>query len=138
MKKLLFTILLTIITVAFASDSSVWKESWALDAETIEEGILPLGLPIVDANGNLYIMDRSLGSLHKFTPDGKHQMIGKKGQAPHELGFAASFTILKDDTVVISDAGGQSLKYFNQEGKFLKVESQLAGGFPQAIFACEK
>ena len=67
------------------------KEGWALDLETFEEGVLPLGFPQVDRHGNLYIMDKSLGALHRFTAKGDHFIIGKKGQGPNELGYAIRF-----------------------------------------------
>ena len=80
-----------------------------------------------DAEGNLYVFDASdaMGSdLRVLVFDaagGFTREFGSSGQGPGEFNRPAGFAVLRDGTVVVSDAGHGAYQVFDRSGVFQRM-----------------
>ncbi|MDE2806047.1 MAG: 6-bladed beta-propeller [Gemmatimonadota bacterium] len=80
-----------------------------------------------DAEGNLYVFDASdaMGSdLRVLVFDaagGFTREFGSSGQGPGEFNRPAGFAVLRDGTVVVSDAGHGAYQMFDRSGVFQRM-----------------
>jgi len=80
-----------------------------------------------DAEGNLYVFDASdaMGSdLRVLVFDaagGFTREFGSSGQGPGEFNRPAGFAVLRDGTVVVSDAGHGAYQIFDRSGVFQRM-----------------
>jgi DNA-binding beta-propeller fold protein YncE len=74
-----------------------------------------------DSVGNIYISDRELNNIQKFTHDGKYLMQwGKKGSGDGEFGTPYSINIDPSDNVYEVDRDNNRIQKFSSNGTFLK------------------
>eukprot|EP00002_Diphylleia_rotans_P031533 TRINITY_DN6552_c0_g1_i1.p1 TRINITY_DN6552_c0_g1~~TRINITY_DN6552_c0_g1_i1.p1 ORF type:complete len:358 (+),score=44.28 TRINITY_DN6552_c0_g1_i1:690-1763(+) len=74
-----------------------------------------------DRDDNLYIADRDRLRVQKYTFDGKFiSFIGDKGGVGNTVGNVCGVCISDQDELVTHKEGGNELKYFSLDGKFLR------------------
>lgn len=75
-----------------------------------------------DSEGNVYVSDRDLNNIQKFTSDGKFlYKWGQKGGREGEFRTPYGLTIDKNDDIYIVDRDNSRIQKFDKTGKFLQM-----------------
>ncbi|MCJ7580071.1 MAG: 6-bladed beta-propeller [Candidatus Aminicenantes bacterium] len=75
----------------------------------------------VDDDGTIYVLDFKDVKIKIFDKTGKFvTLFGEKGQGPGEFDMPAGIHFSPDDELVIEDALGRKLVFFDKKGKFIK------------------
>jgi hypothetical protein len=75
----------------------------------------------VDENGTIYALDFKDVKIKIFDKTGKFvTLFGEKGQGPGEFDMPGGIHLSPDDELVIEDALGRKLVFFDKKGKFIK------------------
>ena len=152
MKKLLALTFL-ILMLACGAQESPSEEVIDEPITTSEEYVLPdadvyltitdsIGIELGDSNyvfgavggvsispeGDIAVLDLQKSCISLFSPEGEFiERIGRQGSGPGEFQFPQGMAFFPDGGLVVSDAMGGKLIYFNSD---LEYESDLAGFFP--------
>jgi DNA-binding beta-propeller fold protein YncE len=100
----------------------------------------PHGLDF-DSQGNVYVTDRDLNNVQKFTSDGQFiTKWGKRGTSPGEFIFPYSVLVDKNDNVYVVDKDNHRIQKFSNNGTFMQLwdkfdaqGSKDAMSFPEAM-----
>ncbi|MCK4304261.1 MAG: hypothetical protein KAY24_08470, partial [Candidatus Eisenbacteria sp.] len=96
------------------------RELWRLESET-EDGELVFGMlrdVKVDKDGNVYILDTHLRTVHVISPTGEYlRSIGRAGEGPGELDHPVRLSFLDDGTLCIADANRGKLVLLTKDGR---------------------
>ena len=85
-----------------------------------------------DARGNLYIFD---GAVRMVAPESLRVLVfdvegdfvrefGRSGEGPGEFDMPNGFTVMRDGTTVVNDAGHDAYQLFDSSGAFLRMVHQ--------------
>lgn len=75
----------------------------------------------VDDNGTIYALDFKDVKIKIFDKTGKFvTLFGEKGQGPGEFDMPAGIHLSPDDELVIEDALGRKLVFFDKKGNFIR------------------
>ncbi|MCK4506832.1 MAG: 6-bladed beta-propeller [Candidatus Aegiribacteria sp.] len=152
MKKLL-TLTFLILLIACGAQESPSEEVFDESITTTEEYVLPdadvymtitdsIGIELGDSNyvfgavagvdftpeGDIAVLDVQKSCISLFSPEGEFiERIGRQGSGPGEFQYPQGMAFFPDGGLVVSDAMGGKLVYFNSD---LEYESDLAGFYP--------
>jgi sugar lactone lactonase YvrE len=91
----------------------------------IEDDQLAFNVPqdaLIDAAGNLYVLDSGNQRIQKFGPDGKYlATIGRKGQGPGEFNYPESFDLDASGNIYVLESMRKLLHVLDPNGKELKT-----------------
>lgn len=74
----------------------------------------------MDANGNVYVSDLKADVIYKYDSTGKSMArFGRPGQGPGDISLPMKIKV-KDDEIVVYEAGNMRLQYIDSKGKFKK------------------
>ena len=103
----------------------VLKEDLAIGVESGGENLMFAGVADVglDAEGNIFILDRDNSRIQKFDAGGKFlkSIAIKKGQGPEEVAMLGGAAIGPSGTVCVLDRGGRKVLIFGPDGEFLRL-----------------
>ncbi len=110
------------------------RELWRVGAD--DEEVL-LGLPsaaVRDADGNLYLVDLQLATVHVFAPDGTFlRDIGREGEGPGELRRPAGIVLMPDGRLGVAQRFPGRIVLLHPDGTpagtLLPGGDATAGGF---------
>ena len=89
----------------------------------------PEGLA-VDAAGNLYVVERSMGRVSVFTPEGfPSAVIGTSGAGPGLLASPTSVALDKAGNIYVADAGDSLVEVYDGAGLYLRSIGAGRAGF---------
>jgi len=89
-----------------------------------------IGSPVVDSEGNIYVLDKPNFRIQKFDKDGQYlQSIGRQGQGPGEFERPGSMYVDTQQNIYVRDA--RDIDIFDKNGKHIKstVQYDLFGPF---------
>ena len=76
-----------------------------------------IGMPVVDSEGNIFVLDSGNFQIQKFDRNGKYlQSIGRQGQGPGEFERPSTLYLDSDDNLYVEDSG--KVHIFNKGGEF--------------------
>jgi sugar lactone lactonase YvrE len=94
------------------------------DVNTADENFAfnsPLDI-VLDASGNIYVLDSGNQRIQKFSPHGKHlATIGRKGQGPGEFTYPASLDVDAQGDLYVLDDGQKRIQVFTAGGRPVKT-----------------
>ena len=74
-----------------------------------------------DAHGNIFVLDRKMYRIRKFSPDGEHLVtFGREGEGPGEMRRAYFMELDHEGNVVIFDTDGRRFTWFDPSGQYLR------------------
>lgn len=77
-----------------------------------------IGMPVVDSEGNIFVLDSGNFRIQKFDRNGKYlQSIGRQGQGPGEFERPSTLYLDSDNNIYVEDSGGK-VHIFNKGGEF--------------------
>jgi DNA-binding beta-propeller fold protein YncE/4-amino-4-deoxy-L-arabinose transferase-like glycosyltransferase len=95
-----------------------FHDAWTGANETFEE---PLALG-VDRDGRLLVLDSPSGWIYRFETSAKS--VDRIGGPPIQTYHPRGMTVLKDDSIIVSDTGGGRLLFLDSQGT---VQGQIGG-----------
>jgi hypothetical protein len=85
---------------------------------------------LVDAKGNIWVLEASTQEIRVFDPRGKHlRNIGRKGQGPGEFIYADGMAMAPGGMIWVHDPQNARFSIFNQEGKFVRQQLAPSNGY---------
>ncbi|NOJ29681.1 MAG: 6-bladed beta-propeller [Nitrososphaeraceae archaeon] len=94
---------------------------WGSNGTDDGQFLRPHGIDF-DSQGNVYVTDRDLNNIQKFTSDGKFlYKWGKKGDKKGEFKTPYSVILDKYDKVYVVDRDNNRIQKFDNNGKFIKM-----------------
>jgi hypothetical protein len=90
---------------------------------------------LVDRQGNIWVLEFSTQEIRIFDPSGHHvRSIGRKGQGPGEFIYADGLSMAPDGLVWVHDPQNARFSIFTQDGKFVRQQLALNGGYSYIWF----
>lgn len=103
------------------------------DAESFYQ--VNVGNTGVDANGNIYVLERDAHRVHMFDSTGVHiRSLGARGGGPGELQFPLGLAVSADGTIRVADARKRKFVQWNPEGQPIE-ELAMPLGYMGGTFA---
>lgn len=77
---------------------------------------------VLDATGDMYILDTGNKRIQKLNPEGKFiKTIGRQGQGPGEFQSPHSLDIDKEDNIYVHDPRAMRIQVFTSDGKMKRL-----------------
>jgi tripartite motif-containing protein 71 len=74
----------------------------------------------VDSEGNVYVTDRDLANVQKFTNIGEFIMKwGSEGEGDGQLSAIESIVVDSSDHIYVADFGNDRIQKFSKDGQFI-------------------
>jgi len=104
----------------------ILKEDLSIGVKEGQEDYMllePVGLE-VDAQGNIYVLDRKASHVKVYDKNGKFlRTISKKGQGPGEVQGPRDIHITPEGKILVNDMLTRRLLFFSLDGQFIKEVS---------------
>ncbi len=93
------------------------QEQWRAGGEGSEVLLGLVADATIDADGNVYVLDRQLSQVHVFGPDGSLlRTLGREGEGPGEFRFPTNIVLLPDGRVGVSRVMPGSIVLLGRDG----------------------
>lgn len=101
------------------------------DVDTADENMafyIPVNI-VLDAAGNIYVLDSGNHRIQKFDPDGKYfATFGRQGQGPGEFYYPSWLAVDAKGFLYVSDPNNQRIQVLTPDGKDHKTIKGLEQG----------
>jgi hypothetical protein len=75
----------------------------------------------LDDSGNVYIPDTQKHKVQVYSPEGSYvRTLGQEGSGPGEYQYPITVVPMRTGEIIVADAGGRKLLYFDAEGTHLR------------------
>lgn len=132
-RKLAFLLVLPLPGLASAQTPPAWHftEELRIGSEADDAtGFSDIRGLLVDAKGNIWVLEASTQEIRVFDPQGKHlRNIGRKGQGPGEFIYADGMAMAPDGLIWVHDPKNGRFSIFNQDGKFVRQQLAPSNGY---------
>ena len=79
-----------------------------------------IGMPIVDSEGNIFVLDSGNFRIQKFDKMGNYvQSIGREGQGPGEFERPSTLYLDSENNIYVWDMGRRKIHKFAKSGNFI-------------------
>jgi tripartite motif-containing protein 71 len=97
---------------------AVWKSCDCPDGSG--QMIAPVGVAVDGTGKNVYVLDRAVPSVTRFSPDGKIQKVfGSSGSGPGQFDVPGAIALDRVGNVYVADWGNHRIQKFSPDGAVL-------------------